>query len=118
MQWIKGKRGDKVPFFITPMKEIVENIIKSKTEKTQLFLVDLIVQKNKIEIYVDGDSGVSLEDCALLNRYLHQELEKMNIDAGMYIVEISSPGLDRNIKELRGFKKNVGRNMRIRNRQS
>ena len=42
----------------------------------------------------------------------------MNIDAGNYIVEISSPGLDRNIKEVRGYKKNVGRNMRIRNRQS
>jgi len=118
LQWIREKRGDKVPFFITVLKEIVENIIKAKLEKTQLFLVDIVFQRNKIEIYIDGDAGVSLEDCAVLNRHLHNELEKMDIDAGKYIVEISSPGLDRNIREPRGFKKNVGRNMRVKNKQN
>ncbi len=100
------------------MKEIIEKIIKNKLEGTQLFLVEMTVLKNKIEIYIDGDTGANLEDCALLNRHLHRTLEEMNVDAGNYVVEMSSPGLDRNIKEVRSFKKNVGRSLRIKNAQN
>ena len=118
MRWIRGKRGDKVPFFIKFMKEIIEKIIRDKIEGTQVFLVEMSILKNRIEIYIDGDAGASLEDCALLDRHLHRRLEELNIDAGDFIVEISSPGLDRDIKELRSYKKNVGRNLRVRNSQS
>jgi len=118
LRWIRDKRGDKVPFFITFMKEIIEKIIKEKLDGTQLFLVEMVVLKNKIELYIDGDSGANLEDCALLNRYLHRTLEEKNIDIGNYVVEISSPGLDRDIKEKRSFMKNVGRSLRVKNAQS
>jgi len=118
LRWVRGKRGDKVPFFITFMKEIIEKIIEGKIKGTQVFLVEMIVLKNKVEIYIDGDAGASLEDCALLNRHLHRSLEELNMDAGDFIVEISSPGLDRDIKELRTFKKNVGRGLRVRNSQN
>jgi ribosome maturation factor RimP len=100
------------------MKEIIEKIIKDKIEGTQAFLVEMVILKNKIEIYIDGDAGASLEDCALLNRHLHRSLEELNVDIGDFVVEISSPGLDRDIKELRAFKKNVGRNLRVRNSQN
>jgi len=100
------------------MKEIIEKIIKEKLDGTQLFLVEMVVLKNKIELYIDGDSGANLEDCALLNRYLHRTLEEKNIDIGNYVVEISSPGLDRDIKEKRSFMKNVGRSLRVKNAQS
>jgi ribosome maturation factor RimP len=100
------------------MKEIIEKIITEKLNGTQLFLVEMTIQKNKIELYIDGDSGANLEDCALLNRHLHRTLEEMNVDIGNYVVEISSPGLDRDIKEVRTFKKNVGRSLRVKNAQS
>jgi len=99
------------------MKEIIEKIISDKIEGTQVFLVEMNILKNKVEIIIDGDAGSSLEDCALLNRHLHRRLEEMNIDAGEFMVEISSPGLERDIKGLRTYKKNVGRNLRVRNSQ-
>ena len=100
------------------MKEIIEKIIKNKLAGTQLFLVEMTILKNKIELYIDGDSGANLEDCALLNRYLHRTLEEKNEDIGNYVVEISSPGIDRNISDMRTFKKNVGRSLRVKNAQS
>jgi ribosome maturation factor RimP len=100
------------------MKEIVEKILAENLAGTHLFLVNVDVRKNKIEIFIDGDCGVNINECALLNRNLHRRLEEMNIDTGDYTIEISSPGFDRDLNDLRSFKKNVGRNIRIRNSQS
>ena len=114
----KSKRGDKVPFFINKMNGIVEKILKEKVAGTRLFIVEVSLHNNKIEIFVDSDSGVSIDECASLNVYLHRRLEELNMDIDNYIVEISSPGLDRDLKEIRSFKKNVGRSLRVRNSQN
>jgi ribosome maturation factor RimP len=84
---------------------------------THLFLVSSDIRKNRIEIFIDGDCGVNINECAVLNRNLHRRLEEMNIDTGDYTIEISSPGFDRDLNDIRSFKKNVGRNLRIRNSQ-
>jgi ribosome maturation factor RimP len=99
------------------MREIVVNILKEKLAGTHLFLVNTDIKKNRIEIFVDGDCGVNLNECSALNKHLHKRLEEMNIDTGEYIVEISSPGFDRILEDIRSFKKNVGRKIQIRNSQ-
>ena len=100
------------------MKEIIANIIKEKTEGTGLFFVDASVRGNKIDVFIDGDTGITINDCATVNRYLHTRLEEKGIDSGKYIIEVSSPGFDRPLEQLREYKKNVGRKMIIRNTQN
>jgi ribosome maturation factor RimP len=100
------------------MKGIVEKILEGKVAGTRLFIVEVLLVKNKLEIFLDSDGGVSIDECAALNVYLHRRLEELNTDIDNYIVEISSPGLDRDLKEIRSFKKNVGRSLRVRNSQN
>lgn len=99
------------------MKELVEGIIHKKLEGSHLFLTDLSVKPRRIEVFLDGDAGVNVQECAEMNRYLHNQLEENNIDTTTIHIDVSSPGIDRDLKMVREYKKNVGRNLQIRNRQ-
>ncbi len=49
------------------------------------------------------EGGITLGECALLNRQLGAILEEKNIIDCDYILEVSSPGLDRNLKTQKDF---------------
>jgi ribosome maturation factor RimP len=49
------------------------------------------------------EGGITLGQCALLNRQLGVLLEEKNIIAGDYILEVSSPGLDRRLSTQKDF---------------
>ena len=73
--------------------------------------------KRKIlRIFIDKDGGVNVENCASASRYLSEELDKEEysklIDSA-YTIEVSSPGLDRPLKNTRDFERNLGRTLRI-----
>jgi ribosome maturation factor RimP len=99
------------------MRELVEKIIRERIEGTQLFIADLVVKPNRIEVNLDGDLGVNINECADVSRYLHRQLEEKGIDTGKISVEVSSPGIDRPLTQLREYKKNVGRKLQIKNNQ-
>ncbi len=96
----------------------IEELIQEKIANTHLFLVELDMRANRIDIYLDGDNGVNIKECGSLSRFLHRRLEEKGTDIGNYIVEVSSPGIDRNLSQLREFKKNVGRKLLIKNHQA
>jgi ribosome maturation factor RimP len=99
------------------MRQVIEEIIQEKIGNTQLFLLELTIKANRIDIYLDGDNGVNIKECGAVNRYLHRRLEEKEIDIDKYIVEVSSAGIDRNLENLREFKKNVGRKIQVKNNQ-
>ena len=67
-----------------------------------------------IQILADKPSGgISLDECATLNRSLGQALEEQNFIGQHYILEVSSPGLDRAFKKKRDFERVVGRELII-----
>jgi ribosome maturation factor RimP len=114
-----GKRGY-APFLFDRkffMRELVEQIIQEQIGGTQLFLADLQVKPNRIEVHLDGDLGVNINECATVSRYLHRQLEEKGIDTSNISVEVSSPGIDKPLALLREYKKNVGRKLQIKNNQ-
>jgi ribosome maturation factor RimP len=66
-----------------------------------------------IEVYIDTDQGVTADQCALVSRQLSTDLDRLNIFAGRYRIEVSSPGLGRPLKLPRQFTKNVGRQLTV-----
>ena len=78
---------------------------------TDKFLVDILIQPvNRISVFIDGDRGVSIDDCRKISRSLEKRLNEEIED---FELNVSSPGLDRPLKLLRQYKKNVGRGMEI-----
>ena len=76
---------------------------KSLKENPSLFLIDLVISVNNvIKIYIDGDSGVKLNDCIKISRYLEKNLDREEND---FSLEVSSVGVDRPLTIARQFKK-------------
>lgn len=80
------------------------------------FVVDVTVSKyrpQKVTIFVDGDKGISIEDCAELSRYLGDKLDEENVMADAYTLEVSTPGIDHPLKLKRQYVSNIGRNVKV-----
>jgi ribosome maturation factor RimP len=92
-------------------KENIRKITEEVLQGTDKFLVDIMIQPgNRISVFIDGDRGVSIEDCRKISRSLE---ERLNEGPGNFELSVSSPGLDRPLKFLRQYKKNIGRGMEI-----
>lgn len=77
------------------------------------FLIDANVHGKKIEVFLDSDSGISFDRCKKMSRHLEAQLDEMMYLEGKYILEVSSPGVDRPIRLLRQLKRHQGRSFQF-----
>ncbi|RZK64855.1 MAG: ribosome assembly cofactor RimP [Pedobacter sp.] len=94
------------------VKELVEEKIADRPE---LFLVEVkMLPNNKLIIHVDGDEGISIQDCAAISRHVGFHLEEENTIEKAYNLEVSSPGVGEALKLVRQYHKNIGRDLSIK----
>ncbi|CAM4430254.1 ribosome assembly cofactor RimP [Flavobacterium terrigena] len=94
-------------------KEKVKDLLgKALEENPQLFLIDLdFSETNKISVVLDGDSGVNLQDCINVNKFLDNGLEGEEVE---FSIEVASAGLSTPLKLVRQYKKNIGRTLKVK----
>src|SRR5690625_8025581 len=69
------------------VKELVD---KALEERPSLFLIDLnISPANQIIVVLDGDNGVSMQDCVEVSRAVESELDRDTYD---YSIEVTTAG--------------------------
>lgn len=109
----EGNRG--VPFFFYTMNKdeqisVITTLLDSMLTD-DLFLVDVRIKPtNNIKVYIDADSGLSIERCTKVNRALYKQIEEKGLyPDGNFSLEVSSPGIDEPLKLHRQFIKNTGR---------
>ena len=80
-----------------------------------MFLVEIKVKPtNNIKVFIDADSGISIEKCISVNRALYKKMEESGLfPNGDFSLEVSSPGLDEPLKLFRQYKKNIGRSVEV-----
>lgn len=71
-------------------------------------------RRRVVRVVVDRDAGVTLDDVAQVSRALSDVLDAAEVDepallGGAYVLEVSSPGVDRPLTERRHWRRNVGR---------
>ncbi|RZK60568.1 MAG: ribosome assembly cofactor RimP [Pedobacter sp.] len=94
------------------VKELVEEKIADRPE---LFLVSLkMLPNNKLIIHVDGDEGISIQDCAAISRHVGFQLEEENTIEKAYNLEVSSPGVGEPLLLNRQYHKNIGRDLSVK----
>ena len=104
-----------MPLFIKmTFKEKVKSLLdKALEENTQLFLIDLdFSESNKISVILDGDSGVNLQDCINVNKFLYSGLEAEDVE---YSIEVASAGVSSPLKLVRQYKKKYRKNNKSKN---
>jgi ribosome maturation factor RimP len=91
--------------------------IRSLVEGEGLELVELNFfeggSSSILRIYVDKTGGVTLDECANLNRKIGDYLETENLISRRYLLEVSSPGLDRPLTSIGDFKRKIGEKVKI-----
>ena len=95
------------------VEEYVTKLVNDKiSDKEDLFLVSVkFVPNGTLSILVDGDNGLSIQDCAAISRHVGYILEEENVIEAAYNIEVSSPGIDSPLMLDRQFNKNIGRNV-------
>ncbi|MGF1923938.1 MAG: ribosome assembly cofactor RimP [Bacteroidia bacterium] len=84
-------------------------------DRPELFLVEVkMLPNNKLIIHVDGDQGISIQDCAAISRHVGFHLEEENVLEKAYNLEVSSPGVGEPLKLVRQYAKNIGREVSIK----
>ena len=90
------------------MLPILEPVIAEKG----LELVDLEFVKEGVNwylrVYIDKDGGVNIDDCEAVSRALEVKLDEKDPIEQAYILEVSSPGIDRPLKKDADFVKYHG----------
>jgi len=81
--------------------------------------VSRVGRRHVVRVVVDGDEGVSLDAVADLSRDLSAALDaeeqaRGDLIAGEYVLEVSSPGVDRPLTQPRHWRRNVGRLVAVR----
>ncbi|MFY7731246.1 MAG: ribosome assembly cofactor RimP [Flavobacterium sp.] len=95
------------------LKDKVEALVAAAlAERTDLFLIDLTVgTDNKIILTIDGDNGVTLQDCIDMSRAVEHNLDREEED---FALEVASAGAASPLKQPRQFKKNIGRTLLVK----
>ncbi len=93
--------------------DIVSDIATPICEANNLELVDVEFVKEGphrfLRLTIDKEEGVALEDCELLSRGLNEELDRLDPIEENYFLEVSSPGLERELKKDTDFQKYTGK---------
>jgi ribosome maturation factor RimP len=100
------------------------DIIKKITEITEqkfleeefmdCYIVEVKINKNqKVEIFVDSDSGMTISKCTSISRFVSKILDESDLFVEKYTLEVSSPGLERPLIK-RQFSKNIGKFINIK----
>lgn len=67
-----------------------------------------------LRAYIDKENGITVDDCELVSRALSDLLDKHDFIPDSYILEVSSPGLGRQLKRDKHFEKSIGEEVEIK----
>ena len=90
----------------------VESIMTEILQDTAFELVDVEYVKERdwyLRVFVDKAGGIDLDDCQNISEQLSARLDAADIIGGAYILEVSSPGIDRILKKDKDFVREVGK---------
>ncbi len=75
-------------------------------------------QHSLLRIYIDKENGVNVDDCALVSRQVSRFLDVEDPIPSEYILEVSSPGVDRPLFTIAQFEQFIGHTVKVRLRQA
>ena len=93
------------------VEEFVSSVVESIIADTDMGLVDVEYVRERdwyLRVYLDKPGGVDLDDCQMVSERLSETLDAKDPIKENYLLEVSSPGLDRVLKKDKDFKRYHG----------
>ena len=105
---------------IVNKKELMKKLVKMCDESArsldyELEDVEYVKESGSyyLRVYIDKKAGITLDDCQSMSELLGEKLDKEDPIENAYYLEVSSPGLDRPLKNDRDLKRNLGKDIEI-----
>lgn len=104
--------------FGSPVADAIAALVGPIVRDLELEIYDLEFSGGVVRVEVDTptgqESGVSLDKIALITRLLGRELDHNDPVPGRYTLEVSSPGLERNLRRAEHYQREVGKTVSLR----
>jgi ribosome maturation factor RimP len=100
----------------TPIENMIEKLVGEIIQQTQLELIDVEYVKERdwyLRVFLDKPGGLEVDDCQSVSDQLGKRLDELDPLKESYILEISSPGLDRPLKKEKDFTRHIGDKVEI-----
>ena len=95
------------------VEEIALRLLK-ETPDIELVDVEYIKEYDwYLRVYIDKVGGIDIEDCQALSEQLENELDARDFIKESYILEVSSPGIDRVLRKPRDFTREIGKTVDV-----
>ncbi len=95
-----------------------EKILEPMMDEHGFELVDVEYVKEGgnyiLRAYIDKEGGITINDCELINRALSDKLDEEDFIDDAYILEVSSPGLGRQLKKDKDYIRSIGKDIDIK----
>ena len=98
------------------IEDAVEAIVSELLAGSDLELVAVEYVREKdwyLRVFIDKDGGVELDDCQDVSTRLEEILDEKDLIKGSYILEVSSPGLDRELKRDKDYQREMGKSIDV-----
>lgn len=98
---------------LTRIRDIVSNIFHDN----KIELVEITYKRKGrvkvLRILADTETGITADECAKMNEIVSEALDREDFIDENYILEVSSPGLDRSLKTKRDFLRIKGKKIHV-----
>lgn len=102
-----GKVADSVMSLVSPI-----------AESLGLHVIEVTYEKShggmNLTVVIDKEGGVTINDCETLHNAIDAPLDELDPIEGSYILNVSSPGLDRPLKSDWDYKRNLGKKISVK----
>lgn len=98
--------------------DVVDGLIRTTVENLGYEIVDIEFVKKygqmNLTVFIDIPRGVTLDDCEVVHNAVNPILDEADPIEDAYVLNISSPGLDRPFKKQRDYERNYGREVEVK----
>jgi ribosome maturation factor RimP len=93
-------------------RSTIEKLLQEALDQNpNLFLIDFTMgSDNSIRVILDGDKGVTLQDCVSVSRAIEHQLDRDEYD---FSLEVASVGVGSPLQNERQYQKNIGRKIHV-----
>jgi ribosome maturation factor RimP len=103
---------------MTTINEQVKALIKPTVESMGYEFWGLIFQaqqgRSLLRVFIESPQGVPIDACEKISRQIASILDTEDVIRHAYVLEVSSPGMDRQLFELEHYRRVVGSKVKVK----
>jgi len=100
-------------FYLNQLKDKVMPLLEAHHYQLYKLLLVPLKRRLLIRVFIENDAGITVGDCEKVSRLINDMIFTENLVESAYVLEVSSPGIDRPLEKLKDFQRNIGRKLRV-----